>query len=128
MEEILVTVAAVAALAYVIAPMARGARVQTQDPGRAEEAEERKRVALSAILDLEAERDAGKLTEDDFELLRGNAEAEALAALAEADLVADTELTDDELEREIAEMRERLACPGCGALKVPGKRCTRCGA
>jgi hypothetical protein len=60
--------------------------------------------------------------------LSKSAEAEALAALAEADLVASADLNDDDLEREIAVMRERLACPNCGALRVPGEDCTRCGA
>jgi hypothetical protein len=128
MEEIVVAVAAIAALVYVIAPVARGPRVQTKDPGRIEEAEARKRTALSAIIDLEAERDAGKLSEGDFDTLRAAAEADALAALAEADLVANAELNDDDLEREIAEMRERLACPSCGAMRTPGKTCARCGA
>lgn len=128
MEEIIVGVAALAALAYVVAPLARGPRTQNNDPGRLEEAEARKEAALTAIIDLEAERDAGKLSASDFDLLRDSAEAEALAALAEADLVASSDLDDDDLEREIAEMRERLACPTCGAMRTPGERCVRCGA
>lgn len=128
MEEVLVALVAAAALGYVVAPVARGPRVQTNDPGRMEEAEARKRTALSAIIDLEAERDAGKLSDVDFDMLRSGAEAEALAALAEADLVASANLDDDELEREIAEMRERLACPSCGAMRPPGETCARCGA
>ena len=128
MEEILVGLAAIAALVYVVAPLTRGPRTQTNDPGRIEEVEARKVAALTAIIDLEAERDAGKLSESDFDLLRNSAEADALAALAEADLVASRELDDDDLEREIAEMRERLACPSCGAMRTPGERCVRCGA
>ena len=127
MEEIFVGLAAVAALAYVAAPIVRGPRVQSTDPGRLEEADARKRSALTAIVDLESERDAGKLSESDFDSLRATAEAEALAALAEADLVASGNLDDDELEREIAEMRDRMACPECGAMRAPGKRCARCG-
>lgn len=128
MEEILVALAAFAALVYVITPIARGPRVQAKDPGRVEEAEARKRTALAAIIDLESERDSGKLSKNDFDMLRETAEVEALAALAEADLVASTDLSDDELEREIAQMRERLACPSCGSMRAPGERCTRCGA
>lgn len=128
MEEILIALAALGALAYVVIPLARGPRREARDPGRAEEAEARKHAALSAIIDLETERDAGKLSDDDFEMLRKSADAEALAALAEADLVASSDLSDDDLEREIAEMRERLACPKCGSVRVPGERCARCGA
>lgn len=128
MEEIVVAAAALAALAYVASPLLRGPRVELRDPGRVEEAEARKHSALSAIIDLEAERDAGKLTQEDFESLKATADAAALAALAEADLAANSELDDDELEREIAEMRERLACPECGALRSPGERCAACGA
>jgi 3-hydroxyacyl-CoA dehydrogenase len=127
-EEILVGLAAVAALVYVVSPLGRGPRTQTIDPGRLEEAEARKHSALSAIIDLEAERDAGKLSEDDFETLHKTAEAEALAALAEADLIASADVTDEELEREIAEMREKLACPSCGSMRAPGELCARCGA
>lgn len=128
MEEALVGLAALGALAYVVMPLARGPRTQSIDPGRVEEAEARKRVALSAIIDLESERDAGKLSEADFDMLRKSAELEALAALAEADLVASRDLNDDDLEREIAEMRERLECPNCGSMRAPGERCARCGA
>lgn len=127
MEEILVGLAALAALAYVAAPIRRGPRVQSTDPGRLEEVEARKRAALTAIVDLESERDAGKLSESDFESLHASAEAEALAALAEADLLANAEAEDADLEREIAAMRERLSCPSCGALRSPGERCPRCG-
>ncbi len=37
-------------------------------------------------------------------------------------------LDDDELELEIAAIRERLRCPSCGAARAPGESCDRCGA
>jgi len=37
-------------------------------------------------------------------------------------------LDDDELELEIAAIRERLRCPSCGAARAPGEPCDRCGA
>jgi len=37
-------------------------------------------------------------------------------------------LDDDELELEIAAIRERLRCPSCGAARAPGAPCDRCGA
>ena len=126
-EAVIVALAALGALFWILGPLARP-RVDRDDPGRAEEANAKKHAALASILDLEMERDTGKLSDEDFDVLRHQAEAEALAALAEADLVASATTDDDELEREIAEMREKLACPSCGAVRAPGKPCARCGA
>jgi hypothetical protein len=92
-----------------------------------EELAARKRAALVGILDIESERDAGKLSDEDFAALRREYETEAIAALRglEAELPS---ADDDELEAEIAALRAELVCSECGATKRPGSRCTRCGA
>jgi hypothetical protein len=44
--------------------------------------------------------------------------------LTELDALSGPE--DDALEAEIAEMRERMTCPRCGALRSPGEACPSC--
>lgn len=124
---ILVALLACVALVYVVAPVRRGPRRDRPDPSLlAAEATSRKRAALTAILDLETERDIGKLSSADFEVLRAEYEAQALKALAELDALKDVH-GDDAIEAEIAEVRERLACPSCGAIRAGSGPCPRCG-
>jgi hypothetical protein len=124
----IVALVAVAALAYVAVPLRRGPR--RAFPGASDAVErigERKAAALTAIIDLEEERDVGKLSEPDFELLREQYEREALRALQELDAIQATELSDEELEAEIAAARARMVCPSCGRVSPTGGRCSRCG-
>ncbi len=121
----IVALLACAALYYVISPLRRPVRLQPPDPAVAIEA--RKRGALEAILDLEAEVDAGKLSASDFERLRSEYEAEAVGAIRELGLVETAE-ADDPLEFEIATVRTRLTCPSCGAPRSDTGRCAACGA
>jgi hypothetical protein len=121
---ILVIVAALAGLAYVAIPLRRGPRAFTGTGTSAtQEAEDRKSAALAGIVDLEQELEIGKLSQDDFEILRAEYERDAIAALHELD--AGTE--EDTLEKEIAAARARLACPSCGAPRAAGGPCPRCG-
>lgn len=124
---LLIAALAVAALAFVAAPLSR------RDPeivaGPESELEEKKLVALTAILDLEGERDVGKLSEEDFAELRAVYGAQALEALHQLDAIG---AGTDPLETEIARVRERMTadrCPECGAPRRPGAgACARCGA
>lgn len=126
---IVVVVLAAAALIYVIAPLRRDdQRELPVGPSLEEDALERKGTALTAILDLEDEARVGKLTQEELETLRSEYEREALVALEELDRIAGPPGTDDALEAEIAAMKERLACPSCGALRASGGACTRCDA
>ncbi|MFN2488610.1 MAG: hypothetical protein ABR529_02490 [Actinomycetota bacterium] len=126
----LVALLGAAALIYVGMPLLggrRGPRPALDAPGpEASAAGEgaRKRSALDAILDLEADHDMGKLTEDDFQALLPGLEAEALEALRRLDALR---APDDDLEREIAAITARLQCPGCGAPRPTGSVCPRCG-
>jgi hypothetical protein len=121
---------AVLALAYVTGPF-RDERgdAPAADPDRL--LEERKLAALTAILDLESERDVGKLSEEDLAELRVTYEAEALSALHELESDPAASSTGGSLEREIAQVRARLAtdtCPECGARRAAASVCPRCGA
>lgn len=134
---LIVAVLACGALAFVAAPLRSGASPVEESSAAAAELESRKRAALTAIIDIENERDIGKLSGDDFAILRSEYETEAVAALLELDaLHAGEGEVDVELEAEIAAVKERLssggsaliACPSCGAPRVPGRACRRCGA
>ena len=134
---VIIAVLACGALAFVAAPLRSGSPPVEESSAAAAELESRKRAALTAIIDIENERDVGKLSQDDFAILRGEYETEAVAALLELDaLRAEGGEVDAELEAEIAAVKERLspgggaliACPSCGAPRVPGRPCGQCGA
>jgi len=119
------------ALAYVLTPLRRagGEPAGPDRRGQAEDdAEDKKSSALTALVDIEDEREVGKLSAADFELLRREYEAEAMAALRELDDIHFTLRTDEALEAEIAAVRAGLECPSCGGARPPGKPCPRCGA
>lgn len=120
---------ACAALAYVAQPMRSGPKSDLPEPSLlVQEAGEKKRSALVAIVDMEEERAAGKLTEEDFLALRAQYENEALHALRQLDALRADAGDDDALEAEIAEVRASLTCPSCGALREPGSECSSCAA
>lgn len=123
----IVALMAVAALVYVALP----GRGETLRPDPAGDIEEQKMTALTAILDLEADRDVGKLSEVDLAELRLIYEKQAIDALHRLDHVGHED-TSDALEREIAIVRERMistSCPNCGAKRPQGgATCARCGA
>ena len=124
---ILVGVLAVAALGFVMQPLRSGPRHDEADgDALVEEATVRKHTALVAIVDMENEHSAGKLSDEDLEALRSRYELEALRALRDIDALS-TGDEDEELEAEIADMRSRLTCPNCGELRTPGSRCPACG-
>lgn len=127
---VVVALLACAALAYVAQPLLSGPRRATDDDLElaANEARERKRSALMAIVDIEEEMQIGKLSTQDFDALRSQYEAQALEALRELDGIAVAgDTRDDDLEAEIARMRQELTCPGCGAPKGRTPTCSHCG-
>jgi len=128
MEVVLILLFVAVAGAYISMPLARGARKETDALSlQLEEAGARKEAALGALVDIENERLIGKLSTRDFDLLRDEYEADALAALRELDAIEQGGADDDELEEEIAAIRARMECPECGGLRVPGEACSKCG-
>jgi hypothetical protein len=125
---VVVALLACAALAYVALPLGGRRGRKEAAPSAETELDARKTTALSAIVDLENERLVGKLSDEDFDVLRAQYEREALQALTELDaLRARSDEPDDaSLEAEIAEMRRRLACPRCGSLRAPDGTCAQC--
>ena len=125
---LLVAALAIGAMVWVALPLRREARVdEPADSPAFVEAEAKKRAALGAIVDIENERATGKLSESDFVVLRSEYETQALIALREGDALRDSTFEDDELEKEIAAVRERLRCSNCGTARRPGEPCEQCG-
>lgn len=95
----------------------------------------RRRVALTALRDLEYDRATGKLDGGDYEMLKTELSREALQHLGPrrrggGDPV--TERASRELEEEIEQirraLREGLQCGDCGHLNAFGARyCGHCG-
>lgn len=128
MTEIIVVALALLVGWYVAVPLLRGKRSLSEETDDVAEAQADKRVKLGALVELEEDRVAGKLSQADFELLRRQYESEAIAALKRLDSLTDQPVPEDDLEAEIARVRSRLRCPSCGAPRQPSERCPECGA
>ena len=128
MSEVAVIVLALSAAWYVVAALRGGKRSITESADEVADADADKRVKLGALVELEEERVAGKLSEPDFEVLRRQYESEAITALKRLDSLTGTAAPEDELEAEIARVKSRLRCPSCGAPRQPAARCPECGA
>ena len=125
-EVLVIATLAAGALVYVSRPLLGGGDYgPAEEPLLMDEANQRKQAALGAIVDVEEEREIGKLSHEEYESLRSAYEAEAVSAMTELDALRGVP-EDDALEAEIAEMRERMTCPRCGTLRSPGEECPRC--
>ena len=125
---------------YVLEPLfsTRRAPLHDEDLDLHDEAAARRRVALTALRDLEYDRATGKVDGDDYELLRSELSREALRRL-DADDAQDggnemrpAEAASQELEDEIAAIRRALraglGCEQCGRLNDHGAHfCAGCG-
>jgi hypothetical protein len=101
------------------------------------EAQFKKRVSLLQLRDAEYEFAMGKLGDDDYQALRKEISAEALAAIREEEAEAKGSSSafaegSDDIENEIAQVRSRLSggafCSECGFPNGPGSKfCGECG-
>jgi rubrerythrin len=121
--ELLVALLGGVGVAYIVAPLRRATIPYSETDRFTEEALARKNNALDALIDIDEERAAGKLSAGDHDALKAELEVEVVRALDNLEALGSS---DEELEAEIAAMRDRLACPQCGTLKPPGKPCPRC--
>ena len=137
-----VTLFAGAVLFFVLQPLLTGKRAQ-MGPSDAEmtDAEQKRRVTLLALRDVEYDRVTGKLDEHDYDELKREISAEALAALAveeaerrEAGSAGASGARDGVIDFEAELRRVRLGlragttCRTCGHVNPSGSRfCSSCG-
>lgn len=105
MAALIVIALALAALAYSLRPLFRPPQNPTAMPET--DAEVRKLRALEGIVDLEADRAAGKISAEDFERFKESYARDAVLAMRELDVAAHSR-EDRDLEAEIAAARDRL--------------------
>ncbi len=130
---------ACAVVLYVLQPLLTGTEAPL-DRGWQEitEAEARTAAALKALRDVEYDYHTGKLDDRDYESLRGELTAEAVAALREEEQESGVEAhaagahDTENIEREILRVREQFragtACGECGHRNPDGSRfCAACG-
>lgn len=108
MMPILVVVVAVAVAAYVLRPLFVSNGDSMVEPDARAGAEVDKARSLAALLELDEDEAAGKLTAEDAAGLRPTVEREALQAIDRARVAGRAVAADDDLEREIAEAARRL--------------------
>jgi hypothetical protein len=131
---------AVVALAYVLFPILRAeagaARPIISPSARVVAGTDEGSSAIEALREVEFDRATGKLSEDDYAILRATYAPQALAELRARDgghgerAVAAAAATPSDLaERLIARMRtRRTACGGCGPRPEPDAVfCSSCG-
>ena len=127
-------------LLFVLEPVFSGKSAPMYDGDDVfDEGAARRRVALTALRDLEYDRATGKLDEDDYGELRTELSREALEHLGEergggsgGDGGRGPDRASTELEEEIAELRrairEGMQCGKCEHLNRLGARyCAQCG-
>ena len=94
---------------------------------------ERKEQLLGEIVELELDRELGKVSAEDFQRLFAELEAETLAVIGELDRLngASSSQLERRIEKEVAALRQKTAprCHSCGALRREGDLfCPQCGA
>ncbi len=95
---------------------------------------ERKEQLLGEIVELELDRELGKVSAEDFQRLFAELEAETLAVIGELDRLngAGNAQLERRIEEEVAAVRQKSAasrCRSCGALQREGDLfCPQCGA
>lgn len=87
---VIAVVVAILAAGAVVYPIVYGRSGLVGDviPGTVVDRETRKRVALAALKEVEYDRAAGKLDDDDYRSMRSQLEMEALSALEAAETVS----------------------------------------
>lgn len=69
---------------------------------------ETKESIYRSLIDLELDRQMGKISSGDFEVLKAQHESDALKIIGELDRLGEQQWTTDSLEMEIAAARRRL--------------------
>jgi hypothetical protein len=116
-EAVIVLGAGAGLAAWILSPLRRGGVAERLPDTRRSELVEAKHAALRSILDLELDRSVGKVSDEDYRILRRQHEGEAVAIIAEIDEIdrlGSGGASSDVLEAEIAAARRRMSAPGGG--------------
>lgn len=120
-------------LLYLGRPLLTSGRAGTAS-GPTRQLFERKEQLLGEIVELELDRELGKVSAEDFQRLFAELEAETLAVIGELDRLngASSSQFERRIEKEVAALRQKTAasrCHSCGALRREGDLfCPQCGA
>lgn len=120
-------------LLYLGRPLLTSGRVGAAS-GPTPQLSERKEQLLGEIVELELDRELGKVSAEDFQRLFAELEAETLAVIGELDRLngASSSQLERRIEEEVAALRQKTAtprCHSCGALRREGDLfCPQCGA
>src|SRR5262245_54599550 len=125
-----------AVVLFVLQPMLSGQRASLhREMDEMTEAEARRRVTLLALRDVEYDYATGKLDETDYNAMRRELAAEAVAALqaVDAEAAVGPGSAPPDLEKEIERLKSGLragrTCGSCGAANGAGSKfCSYCGA
>ncbi|MGI9627262.1 MAG: hypothetical protein ACR2QM_10540 [Longimicrobiales bacterium] len=128
---------------FVLEPVFSGQRARLYDGDDVyDDASAKRRIALTALRDLEYDRATGKVDGEDYEILKADLSKEALRHLEDQERAGthaqgDRALPDSvehssQLEAEIARiriaLREGLACSSCETVNRSGSQfCIECG-
>ena len=94
---------------------------------------ERKEQLLGEIVELELDRELGKVSAEDFQRLFAELEAETLAIIGELDRLngASSDQFERRIEEEVAALRQKTAAPRCRGCGIPRREgdlfCPQCG-
>ena len=119
-------------LLYLGRPLLTGGRAGAMT-GPTRQLFERKEQLLGEIVELELDRELGKVSAEDFQRLFAELETETLAVIGELDRLngASSPKLERRIEEEVAALRQKTAprCHSCGALRREGDLfCPQCGA
>ena len=119
-------------LLYLGRPLLTGGRAGAAT-GPTRQLFERKEQLLGEIVELELDRELGKVSAEDFQRLFAELEAATLAVIGELDRLngASSSQFERRIEEEVAALRQKTAaslCHSCGALRREGDLfCPQCG-
>ncbi|MDQ7848808.1 MAG: hypothetical protein QN152_08800 [Armatimonadota bacterium] len=121
-----------ATAALILWPLLRATEAEEEPPPLPADGSREKELALAAIRELEFDYATGKISPEDYALLRARYEARALQAITRA-AVSPTRGGEPDaealLEAQIAARRRTRPCASCGgSLPQEARYCPTCGA